>query len=106
MSFALQTARDEAGKRPVGDAVRYIQARLALMHYADARRRGLPIGSGAVEAMRLALETSERQRDPAAARAAAERPTGGTRRCRGSSDHFAKPVHIVASRHEALHAAA
>jgi hypothetical protein len=49
MSSELQNARD-AGKRPVGDAVRYIQARLALMHYADARLRGLPIGSGAVEA--------------------------------------------------------
>jgi hypothetical protein len=30
MSSELQTARDEAGKRHVGDAVRYIQARLAL----------------------------------------------------------------------------
>jgi hypothetical protein len=34
----------------VGDAVRYVQSRLALMNYADARRHGLPIGSGAVEA--------------------------------------------------------
>ena len=46
----LQTARDEAGNRPVGDALRYFRNRLALMNYADARKRGLPIGSGAVEA--------------------------------------------------------
>jgi hypothetical protein len=50
MSSELQTARDDAGKRPIGDAVRYIQARLALMNYAEARQCGLPIGSGAVEA--------------------------------------------------------
>jgi len=36
--------------RPVGDALRYFQNRLALMNYADARKHGLPIGSGAVEA--------------------------------------------------------
>jgi hypothetical protein len=46
----LRNARDEAGKRPVGDALRYFQSRLFLLNYADARKRGLPIGSGAVEA--------------------------------------------------------
>lgn len=46
----LQNARDDSGKRPVGDAVRYLQNRLERMNYADARQRGLPIGSGAVEA--------------------------------------------------------
>ncbi len=46
----LLHAEDESGRRPVGDAVRYIEARLARMDYAAARARGLPIGSGTVEA--------------------------------------------------------
>jgi hypothetical protein len=46
----MQSARDESGRRPVGDALRYLRSRLAQMNYADARQRGLPIGSGAVEA--------------------------------------------------------
>lgn len=37
-------------ERPVGDAIRYIENRLSLMQYADARRDGLPVGSGNVEA--------------------------------------------------------
>lgn len=46
----LERATDSEGKRPVGDAIRYIEARVARLHYAPARREGLPIGSGAVEA--------------------------------------------------------
>jgi len=46
----MHTARDESGRRPVGDALRYLRARLSRMDYAEARKNGLPIGSGAVEA--------------------------------------------------------
>lgn len=46
----LHRARDENGDRPLGDAIRYIQSRLALMRYAEAQQRGLPMGTGAVEA--------------------------------------------------------
>jgi hypothetical protein len=35
---------------PVEAAIRYFRARLARMDYAGARRQGLPIGSGNVEA--------------------------------------------------------
>ena len=46
----LHTSRVAACKCPVADALRYFQNRSALMNYAAARQRGLPIGSGAVEA--------------------------------------------------------
>lgn len=46
----LHNARDASGARPVGDAIRYLEDRVARMHYASARATGLPIGSGAVEA--------------------------------------------------------
>ena len=46
----LERATDADGKQPVGDAIRYIEARLVRLNYAAARARGLPIGSGAVEA--------------------------------------------------------
>jgi len=46
----MRSARDAAGNRPVGDPLRYFQNRASLMHYAEARFHGLPIGSGAVEA--------------------------------------------------------
>jgi len=46
----MQNARDESGRRPVGDAIRYMQTRLSQMNYAEARQLGFPIGSGAVEA--------------------------------------------------------
>ena len=48
--------------RPVGDALRYFQNRSALMHYAEARFHGLPIGSGAVEARRR-VQPSKHERD-------------------------------------------
>ncbi len=38
------------GQRPVRTAMRYIRERLSRMSYAEARRQGLPIGSGNVEA--------------------------------------------------------
>ncbi|MFK7989041.1 MAG: ISKra4 family transposase [Sandaracinaceae bacterium] len=46
----LTRATDESGRRPVGDAIRYIGSRLPKMRYAEARAAGLPIGSGTVEA--------------------------------------------------------
>jgi hypothetical protein len=46
----MHNACDETGRRPVGDALRYLRSRLSQMNYAEARQRGLPIGSGAVEA--------------------------------------------------------
>ena len=46
----MRNARDATGNRPVGDALRYFQNRASLLHYAEARFHGLPIGSGAVEA--------------------------------------------------------
>ena len=99
-SSDLQSARDDLGKRPVGDAVRYIQSRLAVMNYADARCPGVPIGSGAVEAtwkhqsgneiLQLrALQLSDRWG------AAMPRILSPLR----------KPVHVVSSRSEALRAA-
>ena len=42
--------RDAEGRQPVNDAIRYLDNRSARMGYAAARDRGLPIGSGAVEA--------------------------------------------------------
>ena len=44
----LHEARDENSARPVGDAIRYIHARISQMHYAETQSLGLPIGSGAV----------------------------------------------------------
>lgn len=57
----LHTARNEQGQRPVGDAIRYIRARLPRMNYAAARKAGLPIGSGVVEATCKSL-VSQRMR--------------------------------------------
>ena len=112
MSSALQNARDDAGKRPVGDAARYIQARLALMNYAEARRRGLPIGSGAVEATCKSLVSVRMKRCglrwkhqsgneilQLRALQLSDRWDAAMPRILGS---LRKPVHIVASRREAL----
>jgi hypothetical protein len=116
MSSELQTARDDAGKRPVGDAVRYIQARLALMNYADARRRGLPIGSGAVEATCKSLVSVRMKRCGSRwkhqsgneilqlrALQLSDRWEAALPRILGP---LRKPVHVVTSRSEALRAAA
>jgi hypothetical protein len=50
------------GSRPVEAAARYFRARLSRMHYAAARRAGLPIGSGAVEATCKSLVTVRMKR--------------------------------------------
>lgn len=46
----LATTKLSDGSCPVGDAIRYIEKRVKMMRYAAARRFGLAIGSGAVEA--------------------------------------------------------
>ena len=46
----LAKTRDIEGNQPVAAAIRYMETRLPLMRYAAARRLGLPIGSGNVEA--------------------------------------------------------
>jgi len=76
-SSELQNARDEAGKRPVGDAVRYIQARLALMNYTDARFRWLPSAAAPVHAVKK-RERSDRRVWPGVAEGAAQ--SGAPRR--------------------------
>lgn len=43
-------ARDVNGECPVKKAIRYLETRVALTRYATAKRQGLPIGSGNVEA--------------------------------------------------------
>ena len=50
------------GVRPVEDAFRYFRARLERMDYAGARRQGLPIGSGNVEATCKSLVTVRMKR--------------------------------------------
>src|SRR6185312_4953689 len=42
--------RDANGECPVQGAIRYLEKRLPMTRYATARRMGLPIGSGNVEA--------------------------------------------------------
>jgi hypothetical protein len=50
------------GVRPVEAAIRYFRARLERMDYAGARRQGLPIGSGNVEATCKSLVTVRMKR--------------------------------------------
>jgi hypothetical protein len=50
------------GKQPVLAALRYIRERLDRMNYAEARRQGLPIGSGNVEATCKALVAQRMKR--------------------------------------------
>jgi hypothetical protein len=49
-ALELDRVRDDQGRAAVGDAIRYLDSRVARMGYAEARARGLPIGSGTVEA--------------------------------------------------------
>lgn len=58
----LETVRDEAGKRPVGDAIRYLERRAPRMNYADAKAQGFPIGSGTVEATCKTLVSTRMKR--------------------------------------------
>jgi len=58
----LHEARDESGARPVGDAIRYLRARISQMRYAEAQSLGLPIGSGAVEATCKSLVAQQMKR--------------------------------------------
>ena len=58
----LERVQDENGRRPVGDAIRYLSARKDLMRYAEAHRRGFPIGSGAVEATCKSLVSQRMKR--------------------------------------------
>jgi hypothetical protein len=50
------------GVRPVEAAIRYFRARLERMDYAGARRQGLPVGSGNVEATCKSLVTVRMKR--------------------------------------------
>ncbi len=58
----LERVQDENGRRPVGDAIRYLSARKDLMRYAQADRHGFPIGSGAVEATCKSLVSQRMKR--------------------------------------------
>lgn len=64
--------RDQNQKQPVKDAIRYIGNRLAQLDYAGAKKRGLPIGSGAVEATCKSLVNMRMKR----AGSRWKRPTG------------------------------
>lgn len=55
----LAVLRRNAGRKAVDEAITYLSNNLARLRYADARRRGLPIGSGNVEA---SCKTIVRQR--------------------------------------------
>lgn len=72
----LGHARSRRWKSVVGDAIPYVQARLALMNYAEAHRRGLPIGSGAVEACRSARDLGGPDRNARSSGQAPNRPKG------------------------------
>jgi hypothetical protein len=100
----------------VGDAVRYIQSRLALTNYADARSQGLPIGSGAVEATCKSLVSVRMKRCGSRwkhqsgneilqlrALQLSDRWDAAMPRILGP---LRKPVHVVASRLAALRCAA
>jgi hypothetical protein len=58
----LERVQDENGRRPVGDAIRYLSARKDLMRYAQADQHGFPIGSGAVEATCKSLVSQRMKR--------------------------------------------
>ena len=64
----------------LGDAIRYMHARISEMRYAEAQSLGLPIGSGAVEATCKSLVAQRMKR--------VLRP-------------LRKPVHVL-TRHQAL----
>jgi len=61
----LANIRDADGNQPVASAIRYLEKRVSMTRYATARRNGLPIGSGNVEATCKSLVAQRMKRSGA-----------------------------------------